>query len=260
MTALRDGALLRFFSHPTVGVTGTVASVLGVVLAIWLYYHSLRTRDLNVLVASNRTTIVRAGQTSSLSVYAHNKQIHFDVTSVQIAVWNRGDLSIRTTDVLKPVQIVLPNTQILEASIRQQTRDVVNCRLDTSQLDQGRLRLDWDILEHNDGALIQVVYVGDDTIPVAVHGIIEGQPSVSDFTHTRQLADDWRSALLYANVIFAGLLTALSLTAIIRVLRDKTDPRLVARRLRIPLSVIAILALVISLAQFAVRITPPFDL
>jgi len=56
---------------------------------------------------------------------------------------------------------------------------VSNLRLNTTQLAQGRVPLDWDILEEGDAAVIQVIYAGDDTADVDIEGVIEGQALVS---------------------------------------------------------------------------------
>lgn len=174
--------MLRFFSHPMVGITGTVASVLSLALAIWFYTLSVRTPDLTALVHSVRTTVVKTGQASQLSVSFGDRVVDSDVTSVQIQLWNRGKLPIRPSAILKPVELVMPHTQILEATVKAQTRDIVNFQIDTTALREGRVPVKWDILEQNDGAVIQLIYAGNDTQPVDVQGIIEGQPSVSHAT------------------------------------------------------------------------------
>jgi len=178
-----QGSITRFFSNPLVGMIGTAASVLGVGLAFLFYFSDPNTPDLTALVHPIRTTLVKSGQASNLSVKFQDKVVDSDITIAQIAVWNRGRLSIRPQSVLKPIEIVIPGSHILEATIRKQSRDVANLRLNTSNLDQGRVLLAWDILERGDGGSIQLIYAGDNTAQINVEGVIEGQPSISRVTY-----------------------------------------------------------------------------
>jgi len=171
--------IMRFFSNPVVGMIGTAASVISIPLALFFYLSEQRTRDLSAFVHPVRTTVVRTGQASKMSVKFEDRLIDSDVTAVQIAVWNRGALPIRPTNVLKPVAITMPGRQILEATIKKQSRDVVNFRLDTTKLAEGRVPLNWDILEKDDGAVLQLIYAGDNTSDINCEGILEGQASVS---------------------------------------------------------------------------------
>ncbi|MCX5669849.1 MAG: hypothetical protein NTU94_00815, partial [Planctomycetota bacterium] len=115
--------VMRFFSNPLVGMIGTAASVIGLALALIFYLSEQRTRDLTAFVHPIRSNVVRMGQASKLSVKIDDRLVDSDVTAVQIAVWNRGALSIRPSNVLKPVAIVMPGRQVLEATIRKQSRD-----------------------------------------------------------------------------------------------------------------------------------------
>jgi hypothetical protein len=168
-------------------MTGTAASIIGVALAVFFYLSEQKTRDLTVYVHPIRTTVVKADQVSKLSLTLNGHPIQSDVTAAQIAIWNRGKLSIRSSEILKPIQLVVPECQILEASIRKQSRDIVNFRLDTSHFTEGRIPLNWDILEQADGAVIQLIYAGNDTAPIQLEGILEGQPAPSTMQYPEKL-------------------------------------------------------------------------
>jgi hypothetical protein len=142
-----SGKLRRFFSnHPLVGVIGVVgslASVISVPLAIYLFFESYKTRELTYYVHPVRAIVATTGAASRLSVNYAGKEIATDVTAVQVALWNRGRETIRTADILKPLIIQTEGrTPILEATIRMETRDVVGLRkMDESELDRGRLAI-----------------------------------------------------------------------------------------------------------------------
>jgi hypothetical protein len=179
--------MMRFFSNPVVGIVGTAASVIGVALALFFYFSEHNTRDLTAFVHPIRTSVVRTGQASKMSVRFEDRLIDSDVTAVQITVWNKGGLSIRPANVLKPVVIVMPGRRVLEATIKKQTREVVNFRLDSTKLGDGRIPLNWDILEKDDGAVIQLIYAGDDTADIHFEGVLEGQPLLSQLLYSFKL-------------------------------------------------------------------------
>jgi hypothetical protein len=171
--------VIRFFSNPIVGVLGSIASILGVGLAVFFYFAQQQGRDLAVLVHPVRVPVVKSGQASQLSVKFDGSDITTDVTAAQVALWNRGRLPIRSENVLRPVRLTTPGCTILEATLRKQNRDVVGMGLDTSALAEGIVGISWNILEENDGGVIQIIYAGNGSVPIVLQGIIEGQRDLS---------------------------------------------------------------------------------
>jgi hypothetical protein len=66
----------------------------------------------------------------------------------------------------------------LEAKIRKVSRGVVGAAVDASRLTEGVVPVTWKILEHNDGAVIQLIFAGSTETDIAVDGTVEGQPTV----------------------------------------------------------------------------------
>jgi cell division protein FtsB len=96
-----------------------------------------------------------------------------------VALWNRGNRPIKKQNVLKPVVIYTQdNSPILEATIRKTSRDVTHLSLNLDELQKGRVTIDWDILERNDGGIIQLIYAGKPDVHIQAEGVIEGQPSI----------------------------------------------------------------------------------
>jgi hypothetical protein len=143
--------LRRFFSNPLVCVLGTVASLLGLVLAILFYLQAREVRDLVYVVHPVRTILARAGHESDLSVQFKGQPLAgLDVVGVQVAIWNDGKKSIREADVLKSVEVRFsPAVQILQAAVSKSSRDVAGLRLsgDSEPKRSGRLPIGWKILE-----------------------------------------------------------------------------------------------------------------
>jgi hypothetical protein len=107
-----------FFSNPLVGILGTIASIVGVLLAIYFYSRGKQDRKLTYHINPAKAVVVRAGQASRLTVTFNEKIIKSDVTAAQIALWNQGNQSIKLNDVLKPIVIYTENkTPVLEARV-----------------------------------------------------------------------------------------------------------------------------------------------
>ncbi len=103
--ANESGPLIRFFSNPAVGIIGSVASVIGVTLAIIFFTASSKYRELVYCVYPSNAVVVKAGETSLLRVLVGEEELHSDVTAAQIAIWNRGKESIRAENVLDNVKV-----------------------------------------------------------------------------------------------------------------------------------------------------------
>jgi hypothetical protein len=170
-----------FFANPIVGIIGTAASLIGVLLAIYFYLRGKRTRKLIYHVNSAKAIVVQAGQASRLKVSFDQKLIKSDITATQIAFWNRGNQSIKPNDVLKPIVISTENgVPILEANIRKTSREIIDIKLNEEENPGGRLGISWKILERNDGGVVQLIYAGSASVGIQVEGVIEGQKEIDE--------------------------------------------------------------------------------
>jgi hypothetical protein len=85
--------------------------IIGVLLAVYFYRQARQYRELTYIVNPAKAVVVKAGQSSKLSVTYKEQQIKTDVTAVQVAFWNVGNQSIRGGElreggnVLKPLVI-----------------------------------------------------------------------------------------------------------------------------------------------------------
>jgi len=175
----RRGWLHWFSSNPWVGVLTTGGTFLGIIVALFLYYAGSKSRQVTYEVNPVRTSILRAGQTTAIKVFFKGQEVSTDIAIAQIAIWNHGEESVRPENVLSPVLIVTrPPVRILEATVRKQSRDVVNLSLDTSRLADGSVAVSWNILEHDDGGVVQLIYAGSPDPGIEVEGTIEGQSRV----------------------------------------------------------------------------------
>jgi hypothetical protein len=131
--------LKQIFGNPIVGVTGSIASVIGVLLAVYFYVQGNRYRDLVYYVSPAKAAVVDTTQTSELRVFLGEREVRGSVSAAQVAVWNAGTESIRPADILKEMAFSTGSeAPILEARIRSSSRDVVGCVIHRRGANGGR--------------------------------------------------------------------------------------------------------------------------
>jgi hypothetical protein len=150
-------ALIAFFSHPLVGIVGTIASIISIPLAFYFFIASQHEPKLTYYVYPIRAPLVQTGMTSDLKVLFSGTAISGDVTAAQIEIWNSASAPIKREDVLSPILIQTENNApILEISVRKISRPVTEISIDPSKFRSGIARIDWRILEKDDGCVLQM--------------------------------------------------------------------------------------------------------
>lgn len=178
------GSVLAFFANPWVGIAGSIASVVGLILAVYFYVASTSSPDVVYYINPARAVVVKQGTASRLGVQFDNRSLTEDVTAAQIAIWNNGDQTVRPAAVLSPVAIRTdPRVAILEASVRKTSRDVVQLQLDQSRLTQGEVLISWNVLEGGDGGVLQIVYAGGPDTRFVGTGVFEGQRQIRELRY-----------------------------------------------------------------------------
>lgn len=211
-----------FFSNPLVGIIGSLASIIGVLLAVYFYLEGKEYPQLTYYVHPVKAIVVRAGQASRLTASFDNKVIETDITATQIALWNQGKRAIKKDNVLKPIVIHTENnTPILEATIRKSSREVVQLAVNTDELQKGRVLISWNILEHNDGGIIQLTYAGNPNLNIQLDGVIEGQNQIEQLTFSEKIKSpdeqytSLRKERRYVGFFFLGMAAVIALTLFI---------------------------------------------
>jgi hypothetical protein len=114
-----------------------------------------------------------------LHVLYKGQSVSTDVTALQVEIWNAGKESIRSEHILSPVILqTSPKVPILEVRLRHTSRPVCGISLDELRLADGEVWVAWKILEHNDGAIVQLVVAGPSNVTVVGRGSVEGDPTV----------------------------------------------------------------------------------
>jgi hypothetical protein len=267
--------LTRFFSNPTVGVLGSLASIIGVLLAIYFYLEGKEYRDLAYFEYPAKATVVKAKEASSITVLHNNQKIDTDISATQILIWNNGTQNIKTDDFLEPIVLsTRSGSQILEASVRKTSRDVIGLTLDRSKIESGKLGVSWRILEHNDGGVIQIIYASGPEETIDISGTVEGQRIIHKVqsgaqilspTEQLQKAESEQTESAYKNILWGIIFLYLSYS-------NRKKPRQVVqppsniseqtgRKFKFRLSTAMILALIgfafISFGVYSLLSRPP---
>jgi hypothetical protein len=240
----------------------------GIGLAAFFYYDGLKAPGLTYYVHPARAAVVRAGQTSAISVLLRGKPIAQDVTAVQVVVWNEGKEIIRHGAILKPLTIRTGNAPIIEAEVRKSTREVMGLELDRSRMRQGEVTLDWKLLEHGDAALIQLIYLGDVEVPVIADAVVEGQKEIRRFTPPVQ--PETRAPSRGVQVVFVGVMTLLYVALLVTVFRawarlwrdraTKTRSQLIVNTVAPLVALVAVFVWLMYYWEVFMRPVLPFDL
>jgi len=172
---------IPWWSSAWVGLVGTAVGILIAILGIaYTYWSNQRFRQLTYYVYPIRTVVLRREEATGLRVIFRGQDITTDVTAAQLTIWNQGREPIYRSDILREVRLeTVPPVKILEATIRKVSRGETGFAIDVSRLAQGMVPVRWTILEHNDGAILQLIYAGSPLTDISVDGSIVGQRSIS---------------------------------------------------------------------------------
>lgn len=193
----KKGTLKSFLSNPF-GVVSLLIGLIGIALAIYFHNAAQENRELCFYVNPTKTNIVKSGQTSGLSISFKGKTITSDVTAIQVVIWNRGEKSIRGNNILKPIVLDTNSVPVLEAKVTKESREgIVGTKLDTSDSEEGKIGISWDIIEEDDGCIVQLICSGGIETNVGLEGIIEGQKRLTSISSIpRKSKRDYISSLL----------------------------------------------------------------
>jgi hypothetical protein len=84
------------------------------------------------------------------------------IRELLVYFWNSGTLAIQPSEVLEPFTVRLPSP-ILQWEVLKISRPVVRLQVGAEPL--SGLRIDFSVLEPNDGATIRIVYEGEEASP-----------------------------------------------------------------------------------------------
>lgn len=134
-----------------VGIAALILAIAGIIIPTVLWAVSKDHRELVYAVNPVRTTVVSAVECSpDLRVLYRGVDLGCEnITSAQVAIWNSGNLSIRSENILKDVVIITePEVEILDASVRGYHNEETKFAIvyDQELWMHGRIPVSWQIL------------------------------------------------------------------------------------------------------------------
>jgi hypothetical protein len=173
----------------------SIITILGFVfgiIGIRLSCASQEKRDLAYAVNPIHPIVVSSQQCGDIEVsYRGEKLGCVDISVAQVVVLNTGNQSIEQTDFLKNGVYIqaTPNVKVLDASVIKVSRNRVEFDLVYPQdlWESGHVPINWRILEPNDGAMIQLIYLGLPDVEFDVIG------EIKEISTIRQI--DWKSVI-----------------------------------------------------------------
>jgi hypothetical protein len=208
-------------------VIGLVVGVVG----LYLYIVDQKTRELTSTVSPGRTTIVKAGEVSDLTVSYKGEPIETDVSAVQVQIWNEGRENIRQNHMHEPMVISTVNgAAILEAKILRHTRPekpkIVGLKVDDeSQKDRGRIGVTWNILEYRDGGIVQLIIKGKPEVNVKAEAMVEDQQAI----HEAIPLHPARKHVMMMSLVILPMITWLVVAMWLRARREGIQDRFIRR-------------------------------
>ena len=199
-------SIRTFVQNPYIGLVGIILAVVGLLFGVYQWSDSKIYPHLAFYVSPSRTIIVQTGTASDLAVTFRGRTIEGNLSAVQMSVWNGGKGVIRTSDILEPIYVSTGDgSPILEAKIVKEAREVSKIKLDETNAGEGRISLSWNILEQDDGAVIQLIYAGDRGTPIALNGTVQGQKTITRTTTQGKPLTIW-TWLFYVIFVPGGII------------------------------------------------------
>lgn len=163
--------------------SGYFVGLLGVALSIYFYEASKKEKDPTFIIEPIRTEIVNSEklQNSPIKVIKTDSQeIKKGLTSIRFYFWNKGKEAIKNENILSDIIIrTEPSTKIIFNRILKQARNINQITL--SQVDSNALKLNFNILEIDDGFTGEILVEGNPNTKITIQGAIEGVKSFSNF-------------------------------------------------------------------------------
>lgn len=175
--------LVAFFKKYWFGLT---CFFLSAAMGIYFYTSSRASREPIFVEDPVKTVIIdsKSVSTSPLKVLTKdNITINGDVTAIRFYFWNKGQLSIKRENILRPILLSLsdPKSRILDYKILNSSRpEIIEPKLQIiGRSPSNSLRLTFNILEQNDGLTGQLIYAGTPAARLEVSGVIEGAKQIN---------------------------------------------------------------------------------
>lgn len=155
-------------------IFATALGVLGVFLSVFFYRKSKKNKAPTYIVRTINLMTKRIRNIDILQVlYAGQNISNLSVT--KIAFWNAGKETIDKSDIacISPIKIeIKPEYEMLDANILFQKNKSNNFKIELSE-DKKNISINFDYLDHKEGAVIQILHTGNENEDISISGSIK---------------------------------------------------------------------------------------
>jgi hypothetical protein len=212
-----------------VTMASIVIGILSTCLAIYFYEAQKQEPCLTFGVNPTKTELEQPDFDKDLGFSYGGQPINSDsVTAVQLCILNSGTKSIPTSAILDTIRIKTPDgSPILSARIKKTSRSICDIKLvvDRQDFKTGVCRIDWRILEPNDGAIIQLIYAGGAHHDPTLEGTIEGQRQGIEVRHFGTITLEKNDSIVIPLGRFIFIVVMVAIIALIMFLTSVFAPK-----------------------------------
>lgn len=169
---------LNLVRNNLIGLVGLLVGLVGIALSIYFYTASLRARQPVFVQDPVRSVILspeRLAKTPIRVVGPDGRTMTKDLVSTRFYFWNAGEEPIRKEDVLTPIRVSLgEGASLVDVNVAHISREVTGFSVSTIGEPPVALQIDFDILEHNDGSTVELLFTGNPDTSLGVSGQVVG--------------------------------------------------------------------------------------
>jgi hypothetical protein len=162
-------------TNPLLGVASFIIAIIGIVLAVIFYLKSKKIKSPYYAIRSINLIKDLISKIESLEMLFRGKPIK-NLTVTKIAFWNAGNDTINYQDIphTEPLTInVKEGIEILDAKVLYAKNPANQFSISTSD-DNSLIKLQFEYIDNDEGAVIQIIHTGVSEEDIDIHGTIKG--------------------------------------------------------------------------------------
>ncbi len=159
---------------------GVAFGIIGFGFALYSHYDNKYEKRPTFYVEPLRTEIINRDRISDTPIKVFTeagREVTSDLTSVILYFWNAGKKPIKLSDIHEDIEIQImdSNATIIDfAPLKRPLKEITKFRFVRDSLRHyPTIKVDFHLLEHNQGATYQVLYEGDPKAKILIEGYIE---------------------------------------------------------------------------------------
>jgi hypothetical protein len=162
--------------NPWLIIIGFIITIISLLLAVIFYVRGKKVKL--PYYAFNSHNIVRdlVSRIDHLDILYHGEPIE-NLTATKMAFWNAGNDTINCKDIARadPLTVVAKEGyKILDAKIVNVINTANQFSITPPADERSHININFDYLDHNEGAIIQLLHTGKSGKDIEIHGTIKG--------------------------------------------------------------------------------------